>query len=303
MFIRKSFLFIGLFIALGLIFALHTYNSPPHPAREGKPLKVVASFTILKDFCEKITKGLPHIKIWAIVPPEADPHSYQPTPLDSKILSKADVIFINGLNFEKNVEKMIQSSGFGGKVYKVTGGVKTRPDLSDPHTWHDVQNAILYVKNIRDAFIKEDPDHRSIYQENGGDLIQILEQLDLWVKKTVQKVPLEKRVVVTTHDAFWYFGKAYDIQFLSPVGITTEAEASAKDVATLIDFIRDHNIKAIFVENLASPRLIEQIARETGRSLKGTLYADSLSASGGPAPHYASMIKHNVQTICKALIE
>ena len=299
MFIRKSFLLIGSFIAISLVFFLHNQDSSPLFQKKNT-LKVVTSFTILRDFAEKITRGLNHIEIKSIVPPEADPHSYQPTPLDSKILFEANIIFINGLEFEKGIEKMIQSSGFKGNLYKATRNVKMRPDLVDPHTWHDVKNAILYVIELRDAFCKEDSKHKDIYLKNAAELIKSLEDLDRWIKKELKKIPAQKRIVVTTHDAFWYFGKAYGIQFLSPVGISTEAEASAQNVAKLINFINEHNIKAVFVENLANPRLIEQIANETKRSLQGTLYADSLSDPNGPATDFVSMIKHNVQTICKA---
>ncbi|MBY0282185.1 MAG: zinc ABC transporter substrate-binding protein [Alphaproteobacteria bacterium] len=299
MFIRKSFLLISSLIVLILVFFLHNQNSTP-PLSKQNTLKIVTSFTILRDFAEKITHGLTHIEIKSIVPPEADPHSYQPTPLDSKTLFEADVIFINGLDFEKGIEKMIQSSGFKGNVYKATQHVKIRPDLVDPHTWHDVQNAILYVIELRDALCLEDSKNKDIYQKNAADLIKSLESLDLWIKNQFKKIPEQKRIVVTTHDAFWYFGKAYHIQFLSPVGISTEAEASAQNVAKLINFINEHNIKAVFVENLANSKLIEQIAAETKRSLQGTLYADSLSVSDGPAPDFALMIKHNVHTICKA---
>ncbi len=278
---------------------MHNQDSTP-PPQKGNVLKVVTSFSILRDFAEKITKGLTHIEIKSIVPFEADPHSYQPTPLDSKILFEANIIFINGLEFEKGIEKIIESSGFKGNIYKATQNVKVRPDLVDPHTWHDVQNAILYVKELRDAFCIEDSKHKETYQKNAAELIKTLENLDGWIKKEFKSIPAQKRIVVTTHDAFWYFSRAYDIQFLSPVGISTEAEASAQNVAKLINFINEHDIKAVFIENLANSKLIEQIANETKRSLQGTLYADSLSAPDGPAPDFVSMIKHNVQTICKA---
>lgn len=286
-------------ITFSLVFLVHNQTSSLLP-QKNNAIRVVTSFTILRDFVEKITKGLPHIEIKSIVPYEADPHSYQPTPLDSIILSDANLIFINGLEFEKGIEKMIQSSGFKGTVYKTTQNVKTRPDLVDPHTWHDVLNAILYVKVITEAFCKEDSVNKAMYEKNAAELIKDLESLDHWVKKELQKIPAQKRIVVTTHDAFWYFGKAYGIQFLSPVGISTEAEASAKDVANLINFIKENNIKAVFIENLANPKLIEQIAHETKQNLQGTLYADSLSDPKGPASDFVSMIKHNVQTICKA---
>ena len=268
---------------------------------EQHSLKIVTSFTILCDFAEKITHGAPHIKITSIVPPEADPHVYQPTPLDATALTKADIVFLNGLNFEKGVERMLKSTDTKAIISTVTQNVKTRPDLTDPHTWHNVQNAMLYVKEMTHVLSEADPGNAKLYQKNSDLLLKELEKLDLWVRNEINKIPEKERIVITTHDAFWYFGQAYDVKFMSPIGISTEAEASAQDVAALINFIRDHKIKAVFLENLANPRLIEQIASETENILQGTLYADSLSAPGGPAPDYVSMIKHNVQTICKAL--
>ncbi len=266
-------------------------------------LKVVTSFTILRDFTQKITHGASNIEITSIVPPESDPHVYQPTPLDAKTLTEADIVFINGHNFEKGIERMLQSTGTNAKISIVAQNVKVRPDLIDPHTWHDVKNAMLYVREITKVLSKADPDNTKLYQKNSAKLLKELENLESWIHQELSKIPVAKRIVVTTHDAFWYFGHAYSIKFLSPIGVSTEAEASAQDVAILIDFIHEHKIKAVFVENLANPRLIEQIAKETNNSLHGTLYADSLSVPNGPAPDYISMIKHNVQTICKALSE
>lgn len=310
--IKAHFLTMRKFILLFsiIIFLVAGYKLYSHFAQKtleisstsDKPsLKIVTSFTILRDFAEKITSGVPNVEIISIVPPESDPHVYQPTPLDATALTKADVVFLNGLNFEKGVEGMLKSTDSKAVVSMVAQHVKARPDLMDPHTWHNVQNAVLYVKEMTRVLSDIDPKNAKIYQKNSVLLLRELEKLDLWIREEISKTPEKERIVVTTHDAFWYFGQAYGIQFMSPIGISTEAEASAQNVATLINFIRDHKIKAVFVENLANPRLIEQIANETNTLLQGTLYADSLSVSNGSAPDYISMIKHNVQTICKAL--
>ncbi len=264
-------------------------------------LKIVTSFTILRDFVQKITSGASNVKILSIVPAESDPHVYQPTPLDGKTLTEADIIFINGLDFEKGIERMLKSTDTKATISVATKYVKARDDLKDPHTWHNVKNAMLYVKEITKTLSEADPNNAQLYKKNSDLLLKELQELETWIHHKLSKIPPTQRIVVTTHDAFWYFGQAYNIKFMSPIGISTEAEASAQDVAALINFIREHKIKAVFVENLANPRLIEQIARETNNPLQGTLYADSLSIPDGPAPDYISMMEHNVQTICKAL--
>ena len=275
-------------------------NLPERPI-VGCSIKIVTSFSILKDFLQEITKGNGDVQIDSIVPLESDPHTYQPTPKDSIALAQADFIFINGFDFEKGIEKMIISSGFAGKVCRTSDGIIPRTEPLDPHLWHDVDHAKVYVKNITNFLSEHDPANQKLYQVNKEKLLKKLDKLKFWIHKQFASIPLNQRLVVTTHDAFWYFGKAYGIQFLAPIGISTEAEASAQKVAELINLIKEKNIKAVFVENLASPRLLQQIAEETGVILQGTLYADSLSAVTGPAVTYEAMMRHNVTTISKAL--
>jgi zinc/manganese transport system substrate-binding protein len=264
-------------------------------------IRIVTSFSILKDLVKKITTGNKNVQLGSIVPVNADPHTYQPTPQDSKTLATADLIFINGLDFEKNIEKLIISSGFKGKVYSVSEGIPYRQEPLDPHLWHDVKKAKEYVINITKALCEYDPQNQDLYQKNKEDLLERLDKLDKWVKQWFEVIPLSKRQVVTTHDAFWYFGQAYGIQFLSPVGISTELEASAQMVANLIQLIKDKNIKAVFVENLANPKQLQLISEETEVGIKGSLYADSLSELNGEAATYEGMIVYNVRTICQAL--
>lgn len=259
-----------------------------------QPIKIVVSFSILKDIAQEITKGLPGITIFSIVPPKCDPHTYQPTPNDSRAIAESDIILLNGLNFEPGITRMIQCAESKARVSHVTKEIKPRPDLGDPHAWHDVRNAILYVKEITATLCAHDPSRSAQYKKNAEEYSRQLDSLHHWVGEQFRAIPVAMRYVVTTHDAFWYFGKAYDIQFLSPVGISTEAEASASTVAQIIDFIRAKNVKAVFVENLANSKLLEQIAQETGRAVRGILYADSLSEAGGNADTYIKMIRHNV---------
>ncbi|RZI46876.1 metal ABC transporter solute-binding protein, Zn/Mn family [Candidatus Finniella inopinata] len=287
-----------LLLMLGVILMVGSRNVPPNSA---PTLKIVTSFSILKDFVQNISKGNENVQIASIVPLESDPHTYQPTPKDSVALANADLIFINGLDFEKGIEKMITSSGFAGKVCDASDGITPRTEPLDPHLWHDVKNAKVYVANIVRFLCEHDPAHKKLYEANKGKLLEQLDLLDRWIREQFARVPFEQRLVVTTHDAFWYFGKAYGIQFLAPVGISTETEASAQKVATLIDLIKEKGVKAVFVENLANPRLLQQIAEETGVMVQGTLYADSLSASAGPAATYEAMMRHNVSTIRQAL--
>lgn len=267
-----------------------------------RSIKIVTSFSILKDFVEKITWGVPNIFIESIVPVEADPHTYQPTPEDSKTLAKADLIFMNGLDFEKGLEKLVASSGFQGKVCFVAEGMDARTKPLDPHLWHDVQKAGDYVRVIVAVLKSWDPLHQDIYQDNANQLLDQLRELDQWVHQRLSLIPVEQRLVVTTHDAFWYYGQAYGVSFFSPVGISTENEPTAKDVAALIDFIRVRKVKAVFIENLANPRLLQQIAEEAEVELQGVLYADSLSRPESPAFDYQAMIRHNTLTIQKALL-
>ena len=232
---------------------------------------------------------------------ESDPHTYQPSPKDSILLARADLIVINGLDFEKEIEKMIASSGFKGKLCKATDNIPYRKNPLDPHLWHDVKYAKIYVDNITIFLCAYDPKNKNLYQDNKQKFVQELDNLDQWIHQQFLTIPPDKRLVVTTHDAFWYFGKAYGIEFLSPVGISTDVEPSAKKIAGLITFIKKKKIKAVFVENLANQKLINQIIQETGLTLQGTLYADSLSNSQGSASTYENMMRHNTTIISQSL--
>ncbi|MFN4228618.1 metal ABC transporter solute-binding protein, Zn/Mn family [Parvibaculum sp.] len=171
----------------------------------------------------------------------------------------------------------------------------------DPHAWQNIRNGIVYVQNIADALAEKDPDNALVYRANAESYITELKKLDGWVRQELAKIPQEKHKVITTHDAFGYFGDAYGIQFISPLGIGNTAEPGAEALARLIDQIRRDRIRALFIENMSDPRMMETIARETGAEDGGTLYSDALSKPGGPAPTYAAMFRHNVPALIAAM--
>lgn len=275
-------------------------------------LKVVTSFSILGDLVRQI--GGEDVEVDIIVPENADPHVYQPVPSDAKKLSQAGLVIVNGLGFEGWFDRLITNSEYKKEVVVAANGIR-QPRLlldtkignvvADPHAWHDVKNVILYVNEIKTALQKNLPDLKDMFEKKAEKYIKSLKDLDQWVQDQFKEIKMEQRKVITTHDAFAYYGDAYGIEFLSPVGISTDAEPSAAKVADLIKTIKENNIRAVFIENLSSRKLIEQIAKEARTDVDGILYADSLSdpkVTNSPAKTYIEMIRHNTLSIRKALI-
>lgn len=270
------------------------------------PLKIVTTFSILQSLVQELTQD--QGKIDNIVPQNVDPHTYQPTPTDVRKLAHADLVIINGLGFEGWLNRLIDSSGYKGKIVTASDKVAPRKLLDtangntvvDPHAWHNVKNIIIYVENITAALCELDSLNKDLYNQRSRNLIQRLEALDKWVTQQFDSLPPSAKKVITTHDAFWYYGAAYGIEFLSPVGVSTEAQPSPANISDLIEQIRQHKVTAIFIENLADPKIIQRIAEEGHVSIGGTLYADSLSTPEGPATTYENMIRHNTLEIRKA---
>jgi zinc/manganese transport system substrate-binding protein len=174
--------------------------------------------------------------------------------------------------------------------------------VTDPHAWQSVANAKIYVANIRDALSRADPAGKDSYDANAKVYLAKLDALDSEVKDDIGKIPADRRKVITTHYAFGYFGDAYGMEFIAPEGLSTDAEPSAKDVATIITQIRREKIPAVFMENIGDPRLMREIASETGAKIGGTLYSDALSEPNGPAGSYIDMMRHNAGEFDKALL-
>ncbi|QDZ01600.1 zinc ABC transporter solute-binding protein [Nitratireductor mangrovi] len=318
-------------------------------------LNVVASFSIIADFARNV--GGDKVDITTLVGPDGDAHVYEPRPADAAAVGAADVVLVNGLQFEGFLQRLVEASGTkapvveltkGGEVLKSTeedhhDGEEARHDHEaekhkheegeehahdksgehahekeeehahegdhghhhgefDPHAWHSVHNAEVYVKNIADAFCAADAAGCDTYRANAEAYGAKLEALEKEIEAVVAAIPEDKRTIITSHDAFGYFEHEYGLKFLAPEGVSTESEASAADVAALIRQVREDEASAIFVENITNPRLIEQIASETGIRIGGTLYSDALSGEDGPAATYIDMMRHNVTTIKGAIL-
>lgn len=291
------------------------------PAAAQEPLRVVATFSILGDIVSEI--GGDRVAVTTLVGADGDAHVYQPTPADAQAVAAAGVIVANGLGFEGWMDRLIEASGTGATLITASEGVKPRAfeeedgheghdhsddhghdhGAADPHAWQNVTNIALYAANIERGLSAADPQGASIYAANAAAYTGALDALDADIRAAIAALPENRRTVVTTHDAFGYFEAAYGLHFESPQGVSTEAEASAQDVAALITQVRDQGIGAVFVENIADPRLLEQIATETGARIGGTLYSDALSGPDGPAGTYIGMMRHNLSQLTAALGE
>ncbi|MEL6959625.1 MAG: zinc ABC transporter substrate-binding protein [Pseudomonadota bacterium] len=264
-------------------------------------IKVVASFSILGDMVEQVVGE--HGTVTTIVGPDADAHVYQPSVADAVAVAEADVIFVNGMGFETWSDTLIAEAGGDATVFVATDGiVPVMVDGEvDPHAWNALSNGVIYVQNIATAMAQIAPDHADKFESNAAAYIAELEALEAETRERLAALPEDARVVVTAHDAFGYLADAYDMTFLAPVGIDTEAEPSAQELAALITQIKDAGVGALFVENITSPALVQQIADETGLKIGGQLFSDALSERGGPATSYLEMFRHNLTTLLAAL--
>lgn len=276
--------------------------APPALAAE---VNAVASFSILGDMVQRV--GGDRVAVTTIVGPNADTHVYEPTPADAAAVSGTQIFFVNGLGFEGWFDRLVEATGFEGPVVTASEAVKTHTMdddgavVTDPHAWQSLGNGLLYVANIAKGLCAVDAAGCASYTANAAAYSAELAGLDAEVKAKLAAVPEAQRKVITTHDAFGYFGLEYGVKFLAPEGISTDSEASAADVAKLIEQVRADGVKALFIENMSDPRLVEQIARETGAKVGGALYADALSRPDEPAPTYLEMFKHNIELLVPAL--
>jgi zinc/manganese transport system substrate-binding protein len=264
--------------------------------------RVVASFSILADIARELAPS--GVEVSSLVGVDADAHVYEPSPADGRRLARADLVLINGLGFEGWIERMVRVSGYRGPVVVASQGIKARSGGHhgiDPHAWQDLAMTRRYVANLGEAFIQRWPDRRGDIERRRSDYLARMDRLDRQVREWLDAVPRAQRRVITSHDAFGYFGAAYGVDFLAPQGWNTHSEPSAAAVARLIRQIRRDGVRAIFVENISDPRLVERIAREGGAQVGGTLYSDALSAPGGPAASYLGLIEHNAKTLAAAL--
>ena len=304
----------GAFAALSLLGAPVLFATSAH----AEPMPVVTSFTILADMTRQI--GGERVQVHSLVGENGNAHAFQPSPSDARRLGSAKLVIINGLGFEGWIERLVRASGYPGKVAVASTGIKAldMPEGchhhhhgehghdhahggSDPHAWQDAGNALQYVDNITAALSEADPDGKALYASNAERYKGEIKALDAAIRQAFAALPEARRRVVTSHDAFAYFGRAYGMKFIAPLGINSEVEPSAREVGWLIRQIRQEQIPAVFMENITDPRLIERISKESGARLGGTLYSDSLSDENGPVPTYLTMMRYNADTLSAAL--
>jgi len=313
-------------IRLAAAMSVITFSATSLPTA-AEPLKVIASFSIIGDFAKNV--GGDRIALTTLVGPNGDAHVYEPKPADAAAMVDANVVLVNGLHFEGFLRRLVEASATKATVVEVTKGVETQATSEeehegeshedesheaveaedsddhgaiDPHAFQSIANAKVYVKNIADAFCAADAASCDAYKANAATYTGKLDALEAEVKAAVASIPADKRTIITSHDAFGYFQHEYGITFLAPEGISTEAEASAADVAKLIQQVRHDKASAIFVENITNQRLIEQIASETDLKIGGTLYSDALSDADGPAATYIDMMSNNIGAIKGAIL-
>lgn len=269
-------------------------------------LPVTASFSILGDLVRVV--GGDRVALTTLVGPDEDAHVFEPRPMDAKAILQSKLFVINGLGFEPWAQKLAKSAGYKGETLVASQGVKSRTMAgekgqaeADPHAWQNPGNVLLYVRNIAAALSKLDPAGAASYQSNSAAYAKELQTLDAWANEQFASVAANKRKVITSHDAFGYFAAHYQIQFLAPQGVSTDAEPTAKQVAQLIRQIKHEKIKAVFVENMSNPKLLAQLSQDAGATVGASLYADALSGADRPGATYLQMMRHNVTQLAAGM--
>jgi zinc/manganese transport system substrate-binding protein len=272
-------------------------------ARAQDRVNVVASFSILGDFVRNV--GGDRVNVKTLVGSDGDVHVYAPTPADAKEIAEAKLLVVNGLGLEGWLPRLLQSAASKAPIITASNGIAQLRAGSDadPHAWQSVANAKIYVTNIRDALAAADPAAAGLFRANTQGYLSKLDALDREVRAAVSRIPPSRRRVISTHNAFGYFASAYGIEFIAPLGVSTESEVSARDIAGIITQIRAQKIPAVFLENISDPRLMQRIAAETGARIGGTLYSDSLTGEKGDAPTYIDMVRHNIKALISALAD
>ncbi|MBW4508140.1 MAG: metal ABC transporter substrate-binding protein [Scytonematopsis contorta HA4267-MV1] len=278
-----------------------------NPAANNKP-RVVATSTIIADITEEIAGD--EIQLTSILKAGADPHVYEATPQDGRSLEEANLILYNGYNLEPGIIKLIKSVGEKTRSFAVGEVVKPlqmtqegKGTVPDPHIWGDVKNGVAMANAIRDELIKVSPEDKQEFTDNAAKYTEELKQLDSRIKAQIQTIPADKRKLVTTHDAFQYYGRAYGLTIAGTlIGISTEEQPSAQTVKKLVESIKKIGVPAIFAETTINPALIKTVAEEANIKLAPRqLYSDSIGAAGSDGDSYIKMMEQNTRTIVEAL--
>jgi zinc/manganese transport system substrate-binding protein len=289
---------------------------PAQAQTPAKKLAVVASFSILADLAKEV--GGDRIEVKSLVGPNADAHVYRATPQDAKLVKEADVLVVNGLGFDGFVPRLIRSSGSKARVTTVTNGLNLleKPKNGghdhghshghdqgkhDPHAWQSIDAAKTFVTNIRDGLIAADSSGEAAFRANAERYLAELDKVKAEITAMLASIPKDNRLAIANHDAFRYFTRDFGIRIEGARGLSTEAEPSAKDIARIVRIAKERKAKAVFLENIADPRIAAQLAKETGAKLGGVLYSDALTDEKGPAPTYLALMRHNARTLVEAL--
>lgn len=279
-------------------------------ALANQPLPVVATFSILADMVGEV--GGERVAVTTIVGRNSDVHNFEAAPQHARALLEARVLVLNGLDFEPWLPRLLQASGFEGRQVLASDGVEVRRlggepghghahgDV-DPHAWQDLSNGARYVRNIARGLAQADPRNTRYYEGRAERYIGRIEALDAEIRATLADIPAERRRVISSHDAFGYFGAAYGVEFIPVAGLSNQAEPSARDVARIITLARDHGVSGVFIENMSNPAMARQIARESGALMGGTLYADALGPLDEPAATYLGMLSWNAGRLAYVL--
>jgi manganese/iron transport system substrate-binding protein len=296
-------------LCLGIVSSLVVVGCTSHPRhRENTKPQVVVTSTIITNLAAEI--GGEEVQITGILKPGADPHIYEPVPADSRVLEEANLILYNGYNLEPGIIKLMNATG--GNVKKIPVGEVVKylkldkgkgEIVPDPHVWGSAANVISMVKAIRDSLIELSPEDKNKFVENAKRLTDELQQLHIWINQEIQTIPLDKRKLITTHDAFQYYGNAYKIAISGTlIGISTEEQPSAQTVKKLVESIKKIGVPAIFAETTINPALIKTVAEEAGVKLAPTpLFSDSIGAKGSNGDTYIKMMVAKTRAIVEAL--
>lgn len=284
---------------------LAAFAALPIAARAAAPVRVVASFSVLGDMVRAVSGPLASVDV--LVGPDRDVHVYEPSPRDLRAVLAARVLVRNGLGLEGWMDRLTGAAGFSGIDTVAARDVVPRTMSEhgaiavDPHAWQDPRNALLYVGTIAAALAQADPGNASAYQAAAASYMARIKETDAWIEAQLSAVPAHRRRIVTTHDAFGYYGARYGVAFLAAEGISTETQPSAKGIAALVAQIKREKIRAVFLEAMTSDRMAKTLAREAGAVLGGTVYSDALSPADGPAATYLAMLRYNTTLFVAAM--
>ena len=265
---------------------------------------VVATASIFADMADNIGGG--EVEVKTIVPIGGDPHLHEATPADAILVKSADLILKNGLTFEGWLNELIENSGTGAEVKLITDGIKPIESLkysnsTDPHAWMSAANGLLYLRNIKDALCRLAPEKKEIFEFNYGIYAQQLEDLHREIHRMIDSIPEQQRILITSHDAFRYYGNEYGIRVEAILGTSTDAEIQTSDIIRLNRIIEESGIPAVFIESTVDPKVLQQLAKDNDIGIGGKLYSDSIGDKESQAPTYLDMLRYNTKTIVTAL--